>query len=132
VRAGGVILSGVKSLKYSDKNKPGAIHGTSSQKKGRTRGQYEPDATLELYRYEYNNLITLCGPGFMLVVFDVQIDYRDTDQPICTDLLKGCRIAGQDFNPGQDGSVDASTVSIPLDYMALWPNGIPPLPGMSR
>src|SRR5258707_785556 len=52
----GIIMRGVSSIDYGDQLTPGNLRGTGPNVVGRTRGEYDADAEIEMYRLEWENL----------------------------------------------------------------------------
>jgi hypothetical protein len=129
INVNGRIVTGVKSINYKNTKKPGAVSGTSAQKNGRTRGKYEPEAGIEMYRQEADELRAALGNGYMEVAFDIVVHYADDGQPTVTDRIRGCLIADESFE-GSEGS-DALTVKFELDVIAVLPGGLSPLRTLS-
>ena len=104
LRLGALIFTGVKSVTYKHALEPGELRGTRAQLIGRTRGKYSADASVELYRQEYDAFITQLsafgaplGLGYMEVSFDMQCSYAATLLDIPTvDRVIGCRLKQAD------------------------------------
>lgn len=126
ITARGVPFTGIKSIKYKDSLKGGVVRGTRAQKTGRTRGQYDTEASMEVYKEDWQELIGLLSDdgaqGFMEVSFPVLVQYQNSQGNIISDTLVGCRIASGDTSPGE--SADAVTVSCDLDPMYILWDGI--------
>jgi hypothetical protein len=121
----GVTVIGVKSVNYKHALKPGTVRGTSAQKNGRTRGQYEPEASFTMYKQEADELIERLGAGYMEISFDMVIHYADEGQPVKTTRVVGCRIA--DESDEHEEGTDALVTKFELDVMAVVKNGIAPI-----
>src|SRR5262245_3632205 len=80
LNAAGTKLTGFTSIKYSHKLTPKKVMGTHPQPIGRTRGEYEAQGSLTLYRQEMDELRTQLGPGYMEVIFDITVSYADDGQ----------------------------------------------------
>lgn len=121
----GKIYRGVKSVDYADSLKPGKLYGTGPEVVGRTRGQYEPKASIELYRAEFENLLadlTAGGLGFGEVAFDITVTYGDESTPTTTtDTIEACRITDPS-TAGTEGT-DPTTVKLELDPLRILWNG---------
>ena len=129
INVAGRVITGVKEVRYSHKLEPGKVRGTSAQINGRTRGQYEAEASITLYKQEAQELIAALGAGYMEVAFEVVVHYADAGQPVTTDRIVGCRIKSQE-NSHQEGS-DALSVKFDLDVIAVIENGVEPIRNLS-
>lgn len=123
--AGNRTITGAKAISYKNGLKPGVVRGTSAQKNGRTRGQYEPEASLTLYKQEADELIEALGTGYMEKPFDIVIHYADDGQPTKTTRIIGARIADES-DDHEEGS-DALATKFDLDVIAVIKNGVSPL-----
>ncbi len=118
-------MVGVKSINYKEDLKSKPVMGTSPIMIGRTRGVYECDADMEIYRTEFDGLVAaLLGPnahGFGQVPFDITVSYRiNSLDPLRTDTIAGCRIE----SVGKDnGGTEALTVKLKLNPFYLLNNG---------
>lgn len=126
-------FSGVKSITYKHMLEPGELRGTRAQLIGRTRGKYSADASIEIYRSEYEVFISQLaiigapqGLGYMETSFDVQASYATTpiDVPLI-DKIVGCRLKQAD-RTNQEGE-EALTVKCDLHVMYIIENGKLPL-----
>ena len=132
IAVGARLFNGVKSIKYSQTLEPGKVRGNRSQVIGRTRGPLDSDGSIELYRLEFQDLITTLaalrpGLGFMEASFDILVTYAEPGQPVVQDLLQGCRIKKHENN-GQEGG-DAITTACDLDILMVLPGGVAPIGG---
>jgi hypothetical protein len=132
ITAGARLFNGVKSIKFSQTLEPGKVRGNRSQVLGRTRGPLDSDGSLELYRLEFQDLISVLatlrpGVGFMEAAFDITVTYSEAGTPVIQDVLQGCRIKKHE-NSGQEGG-DALTVACDLDIMMVLPGGVAPIGG---
>jgi hypothetical protein len=119
---------GIKSINYSDSLEPGKLRGTSAQKLGRTRGEYDGEASFEMYTEEASELLSDIGDGFMEVEFDIVVGYADEGQPTITDNIVGCRIKKQEAS-SSEGS-DPNVRKFDLDIMYVKWNGLNPIKNM--
>lgn len=121
LRLRGDVYLGVKSFSYDDDLKPTKIFGTHPKPIGRTRGQYNCKASIELYTAEANRFRKALGPGYKEVAFDIVCQYIEDGFDTITDGIFGCRIT-TDKGGGASGS-DALTVPWDLDPMnIIWNN----------
>ncbi len=119
------IFTGVSEVSYSDALEPGKIRGTSAMKNGRTRGEYDPDGSITLYKSEFQELIAALGAGYMEVSFPIVVHYQEPGSPIITDRLIGCRIKKAE-DSHKEGS-EALVVKCDLDIMGVVRNGVTPV-----
>jgi len=130
----GPTFTGLKSISYSEGLKPSKVHGTSPYPIGRTRGTYEADGSIEIYRSEFDNfkgILELIGGGlgYLEVTFDLTVNYAYGALPLTTDTVVGCRIM-KSSNSGTSGSADALTIKLDLDVMYIKHNGNPGISGI--
>lgn len=124
--ANGAVMRGVKSIDYGDKLTPGKMRGTGPNVIGRTRGEYDGDASIEMYRLEWENLkggLGSQGVGFGEAAWDVTVTYGEANQPVVTDTLESCRVT-EVRTGGQEGS-DPTTVKLTIDLLRILHNGVP-------
>ncbi len=125
----GKIFTNVQEITYSQTLEPGILRGTSPHKLGRTRGQYDAEGSLTMYKEDWAEFIRLIRvdpqnvtQGFMEASFLVTIIYQELKSgAINTDILRGCRITSVE-NSHSEGT-DALTVSADLDIMKVIENG---------
>lgn len=125
----GAAVRGIKSADYDHSLTPTKIRGNGPDPMGRTRGEYDAKASLELYRLEYENVKAMImqsappGSGFGEIAFTLLFQYADLGQPVTADTLEGCRVENPAFG-GSEGA-DALTVRVTLNVMRILENGIP-------
>src|SRR4051812_7999365 len=69
-----LLLTGFKSISYSEGLEPSDVFGAAADKIGRTRGQAKPEGSFVIFKEEYQNLIQtlgLSGVGYKEVAFDI-------------------------------------------------------------
>lgn len=120
IKLNGVVYIGVKEIAYSDSLEPTKVYGVHPQPIGRTRGQYEAEASFTLYLDEANTLIDALGDGFKEVPFDIVVSYSEGGKTI-TDEIIGARIKANDQSNSQ-GS-DPLERKFDLDIMFVRWNG---------
>lgn len=129
INVNGRIIKGVKSISYKHALKPGVVRGTSAQKNGRTRGQYEPEASFTMYKQEADEFIESLGNGYMERSFNVVVNYSDDGQPVKTTRIIGARIA--DESDENEEGTDALCTKFELDVIAVIKNGVSPMRNLS-
>lgn len=120
-----LFVGGVKEVTYSDSLEPGELRGNHAQLIGRTRGQYSAEASLTMFKQEFQQLVALLGAGYMEVSFDTVVSFSEQGSAVITDVLSGCRIKKAEDSGSEGG--DPLTVKVDLHVMALIRNGVPPL-----
>ena len=133
---------GVKEFNYSDKLTPGKARGTTAQIIGRTRGEYEAQGSITLYKEDWADFLSILGtltastsglntatgapPGFMEVAFDIVATFAESPaSPVQTDTCQGCRIVNVESSNSQ--SADPLVVKLDLDIIMINRNGSLPL-----
>jgi len=122
----GTVMRGVSSIDYCDELTPGKLRGTGPNVIGRTRGEYDGDAEIEMYRLEWENLKSQLGTngvGFGETAFPISVQYAEANQPVVTDTLEGCRIT-KVRTGGAEGS-DPTKVKLSIDLTRILHNGVP-------
>jgi len=124
-----VLFYGVKSISYSHKLTPGKAKGNRAQVVGRTRGPYEAEGELELYRAEFDAMCLLLssrGKGIMEYSIPViSVSFSENLIDVSQDKLIGVRLTSNEFTSTEGES--PLTVKCKLDIMQLLPNGLPPI-----
>lgn len=127
----GLTYSAVQEISYTHELQPGILRGTRPGKLGRTRGQYDANGSLVMYKSDYQQFITLLQAtnpltGYMEKNFLVTVIYEEIGSgELITDVLQGCRIVSEE-NSHSEGS-DALQVTAQLDIMQVIPNGMTPI-----
>jgi len=128
----GITYAAVQEITYSHSLEPGQLRGTRADKLGRTRGQYDSEGSITMYKGDYQQMISalaLVPPllgGYMEKSFLVNVTYSEIQSgELVVDVLQGCRIVSDEDSHTQ-GS-DALQVTANLDIMKLLRNGIPPV-----
>jgi hypothetical protein len=128
VNANGKTFTGVTEVNYTQKLEPGKVRGTSAQVNGRTRGQYDPDASITMLKEDAQELIAALGAGYMERPFDIVVHYSAAAGATLTDRIVGCRIK-ESGNAHKEGG-DALSVKFALDVIAIIENGVAPVTGL--
>jgi len=124
-----MILNGkkyvVKMVTYKGELDPTVIYGNSRKPGGRTKGQLKLDATVEMYREDFDVLcddIKNSGGKLLTKSFGIVSNYSEDGVRVSTDTLIGCRFKAFDTTT-QEGA-DATTVKLPISLMDLLINGV--------
>jgi hypothetical protein len=132
INLGGTIYTAVQEITYSHSLEPGYLRGTKPQKIGRTRGEYNAEASIKLYKADYHNLtqmLSLLNPivGYMEASFTITVIYQEiaSSGQLITDVLSGCRMTKAENSHSQ--SSDALQVSVDLDVMQIVENLLIPV-----
>jgi hypothetical protein len=130
-KANGQIISGFKELSYSHKKEPAKQHGSSAQPIGRTRGQYDAEGSITMYKRFAQDLTNALGPGYMDVAFTITVNYQPDDlQGIITDTLVGCLIKNDEDSHSE--GTDALVTKYDLDIMYIKKGGKAPISGLKE
>jgi hypothetical protein len=122
IKLKGQIYVGIKSISYSDKLEPTKLRGTHPQAIGRTRGEYDCEASIEMYLAEANELRKALGAGYKEIAFDIVVAYSEDGLESITDEIIGCRIKSEDGGGSQ--GPDALVKKFDLDVMLVRWNGL--------
>jgi hypothetical protein len=128
LRIGGREITGFKEISYTHSMERTKVRGVGAQPLGMTRGEYEAEGSVVLYREDWDELRDALGDGFMESIFDIAVSYADEGQTTKTDELRGCSFASNEKNPSQ--GTDALEVSLDLDVTYILENGKKPLRNM--
>lgn len=112
---------GIKEISYSDSLEPGKVRGNHAQNVGRTRGEYSAEASITLYKQEFDEMIALMGTGYGEKYFDISVSYAEAGSPTKTDLVTGNRIKRVE-NSGSEGN-EALIVKVDLDPSDVYRDG---------
>lgn len=105
-----IAYQNVTEISYSHGLEPGILRGTGAMWRGRSRGQYESDASFSIYKEDHAALITALASGgirgYMEQEFRILVSYREAgaNLPVC-DRLEGCRIKRDDDSHSSGGDV---------------------------
>lgn len=120
-------FGGVKSLDWDHGLEPGEGRGTRAQVALRSRGKYSASGSMEMYAYEYQQLITQLGAGgargYMEYAFDIAVSYVEKNLPMVSFFLPGVRIKKEARSHSEDGGI--LMVKADLHVMRV----IPTIPG---
>lgn len=122
IKLRGDVYIGVKEIKYSDTLKGSKLFGTHPRALGRTRGQYESEASIVMYLAEAAQFRAALGPGYKEVPFDIVVSYTEDGFDTIVDEVIGCRIT-KDEGGGTQGP-DGLTTPWDLDPMNIIWNGL--------
>lgn len=116
-------LIACKDISYDDTLSGVKVKGTNPYPLGRTRGDYEANGSIEIYREEFNDFMNTISPlqGFKESSFDIVVQYSENGTDVITDTLVGCRIESNPSKASQ--SADPLTIAVKLSVMhILWGN----------
>jgi len=156
IKVNGTTILGVKELSYGDGLEPGEVRGTSPQRLGRTRGKYDAEGSITLFKDEsvafeqslqgisgliggaiggvIGVAVSLSGlggsSGLYESVFDIVVNISESDRPTVTDTIVGCRVKKADKN--MPGSPEAAEVKYDLDVMYILHNGASPISNLRQ
>lgn len=127
---------GFKAIDYNDGLEPGVVMGASAMPIGVTRGQYKAEASITMYRSEFDLLVANLAAqgatslplpkGYMEVFFDISVSYADdADTKVSKDEIVGCRI--KKVNNSHSQGSDALEVKLDLHVHHITRNGVSPV-----
>lgn len=123
-------LRGVKEIKYKNMKAGTKTRELGTREaSGRTGGELDCEASMVMYRKEFDELVGRLGEGYMDRVFNVTVTHADTGQPTVSDQIIGCKLTTDDHSAATGG--DALEVSIDLQPMRVLPGGKKPILGMA-
>ena len=144
ISVGPKIYTNVSKLQYTESIERGYLRGTSPKKKARTRGQYEASGSMDMYKEDHEDFLTMLaslipGRGYMEVPFVTTMTYTEHGRPSITNTLDGCYLDenDEDHSEGSDPlfvsvKFDISTIRRHGGIVAIGTplSGIPGLPGI--
>lgn len=116
------VYIGVKEIKYSDSLKGTKLRGTHPKPIGRTRGEYDAEASIVLWFAEASIFRKALGPGYKEVPFDIVVSYTEDGFETIVDEIIGARIT-KDEGGGSQGP-DGLSTPWDLDPMDIIWDGI--------
>lgn len=122
VLAKGVSCPELKDISYKESGKRTKVFGTPRNAVGRTGGKSEPEASMTMFKAQWEQFKAQLGNGFGLVEFNVLVNYSEENQPIVTDALIGCTVEEVDTSPSNGD--DPVEVKLSLSVMRMKHNGL--------
>ncbi|MGH2624857.1 MAG: hypothetical protein ACRDE7_14405, partial [Sphingobacterium sp.] len=106
-------LEGITELSYTDTQTKENVYGGGEYPIGRSRGNYEPAASITLLKEEVNALVAALGKGKRIqdiAPFDIIVEYEDNEG-----LIRKDRIRNAEFtNAGVEVAQSDGTISTQL------------------
>lgn len=126
IHIGAEVFNGIKEITYKHTLDPGMMRGTRAAVMGRTRGKYDPEASITFYKSEYQDFIAAIGNNYMLREFNVTVIYQELPAlELVTDNLLQCRLKSSE-NSHSEGE-DALVVKCDLSIMRILESGLDPV-----
>lgn len=101
-------VEGITGLSYNDSETKENIYGAGKYPVGRSRGNYEAEASITLYKEEAD-AIREASPVRLTEVapFDIVVQYMDADGNIKKDIIRNCEFTNDGIEVEQsDGSIE--------------------------
>lgn len=132
-RIGTISILGISEISYSSSIEPGTVRGTHPQILGYTKGEYSCEASVSIYKEEWNEAIipltTISRQGLLeLILPPITVTYAEAGNATWTDLLVGCRISS--IEDSVSSGTDPATVTISLMPLYIEYNGVKPMAKM--
>lgn len=119
VLIGGVLITGITSVKYNWKKDKSFRYGKGSEPQSIQSGNKSYEGEVILTQQEYKKLSNASGKQVDKLQFDITCSYGDPTKgiPRTTDQLVGCEFseAGKEFKSG-DGNMN---ISLPFMFLKL-------------
>ncbi len=115
VLVGGTPVTGIRGVKYSDKQEVSNIYGAGRYPVGRAKGRITCEASLKLLADEVRALASSSSTGRLqdLGVFDVQVSYIPDDSgKIVHDVIHDCQFSEVELDWSEGDT--SKEVDIPL------------------
>lgn len=101
-------IEGITELAYSDETKKENIYGAGNKPVGRSSGNYEPKASITLYKEEVDAILAALpnGKGMQdIAPFNIEVAY-ETDGSIRKDRIRNVEFLGNGVDvKSNDGSI---------------------------
>jgi hypothetical protein len=120
--ANGQIFLGVTEINSTQSLEPGIIRGTSAQKIGRTRGEYDSTGSMSMYLEDFREFIAGLGDGYGEVSWDATITFSTPGTTTRVTKLLGCRITTDAEEASQ--STDGLVTAFDIDIMQIEKDGL--------
>lgn len=132
-RIGFISVLGISEISYSSSIEPGVVRGTHPQILGYTKGEYSCEASISIYKEEWNEAIAplaLLGGGGILeaIIPAITVTYAEQGNATWTDVLIGCRISS--IEDSVSSGTDPATVTVSLMPLYIEYNGVKPMAKM--
>lgn len=101
LKLNGQLFVGFKSINYGRTRSRALVRGNSPDPLGKTQGDNEYKADVELYLAEWNEFQKSLGKGYGDIFFDVLVTYSATGTDTIQDVIKGCTVDGLEVSQGQ-------------------------------
>lgn len=102
-------LEGITELKYTDSETKENVYGAGKYPIGRSRGNYEPEASLTLLKEEADALRQSLPKGSRIqdiAPFDITVEYEDKNGFIIRDRIRNCEFTNDGVEAAQnDGTI---------------------------
>ncbi len=118
----GTIYVGAKAINYKDSLTPVKVRGANAEPIGRTRGDYDADADIELYKQQGHQFLQGLGQGYKEISWDATVTYSENGLDTITDTIIGCRI--QEVAMSNSQGTDATTIKFTLSVMKVLHDGL--------
>lgn len=123
IKIANLIFVGVKSVDYSRKRSRTMVMGNHPDPIGKTRGENEYEASVEIYLAEFNQLQVALqalggGKGYGDVTFDMVCTYGENGFDTITDTIRGCNIDSTEVGLSQ--GPDALTRKMDLSPLKIY------------
>lgn len=102
-------VEGITQLSYNDSQEKENVYGAGSFPVGRSRGNYEAEGSITLYKEEVDALKLAMPPGRRLLdvaPFDIVVEYEADDGMIYKDVIRNCEFTNDGIEVSQaDGTI---------------------------
>lgn len=118
-------LEGVTALKYNDSETKENVYGAGKFPVGRSRGNYEAEASITLFKEELDGLRLSLGPGRRIMdiaPFDIVVQYENAIGEILTDRIRNCEFKNDGVEVAQgDGTIatECELIVSHIDYNVI-------------
>lgn len=115
-------VEGITAVKYNDSQTKENAYGAGPNPIGRGKGNYEPEASITLYKEEIDGIQKVLPPGSRLQdvpPFDIQVVYEKEDGQIQKDRIMNCEFTDNGRDVKQNDGTIATELKLITSHI-LW------------
>jgi len=122
IAAGAAKRRGFTKIDYGVKRAINDAHGTGPNRVGVVVGKVTNEASAEMYRADFDELVAPLGDGYTNVAFQITVTYRTrVGAPLITDTINGVRIS--EAKPSASEGDEPAKVAITFNVGEILLNG---------
>jgi len=113
-------LEGITQLAYSDSETKENVYGAGKFPIGRSRGNYEAEASITIYKEEADGLRIALGPGrrvLDIAPFDIVVEYETKLGQIFKDIIRNCEFTNDGVEVAQSDGTIATQYTLVVSHI---------------